>query len=130
MWIWFPFFIAAGQMPWEVSVKVKNGLMISQTGGSKNDGGKMVDVWTDFRFLQDGKTPSWAIAETDHWWVLHLKGTGQAKIPVMPSRHDMNLAVDASLEFLDRLWDRRVPKFIDSPDALMSLCVKAAIRQE
>lgn len=124
-------------MPWEVSVKVKNGLMTSQTGGSKNGGGKMADLWADFRFLQDGQTPSWSVSEWNHWWVLDVKETGclsgrlvrRTRISMMPSRHDMNLAIDASLEFLDRLRERRVPKFIDSPDALMSLCVKAAIRQ-
>ena len=116
--------------------------MTLQTGESKNGGGKiMADRWADFRFLGDGQTPSWAVHESHYWWVLTLNGPiehdgmidienmGRAKIDVMPSRHDMGLAIDASLEFLDRLRERRVPKFIECPDGLMALCVKAALRQ-
>lgn len=114
--------------------------MTSQTGGSKNAGGKTVDAWADFRFMQEGQSPLWDVVERDHWWVLILSGPREygmvdlknmerVSIRVMPSERDTNLAIDASLEFLDRLWERRVPKFIDSPDALMSFCVKAAIRQ-
>lgn len=132
--IWPCFFIAALRMPQEVSAKVKNGLMTLQTGESKNGGGKiMADRWAQFRFVGDGQTPSWAVSEDHHWWVLTLEGAGclpgRVKIDVMPSRHDGELAIDASLEFLDRLRERRVPKFIECPDALMALCVKAAIRQ-
>lgn len=115
-------------------MKVKNGLTTLRTGGSKNDGGKAVDPWVDFRFLQDGQTPVWSVTENDGWWVLNLKdvstsGEWSVKILVMPSTHAAELAWDATLEFLDRLRERRVPRFIDSPDSLMSFCVKAAVRQ-
>ena len=112
-------------------MKVKNGLTISQTGGSRNAGGKMSDQWLDLRFLQGGISPSWEVEEQNRWWVLLLEGgvSKQAQIAIMPSTHPREIAIDAGLEFVDRLWERRVPKFIDSPDDLMSLCVKAAIRQ-
>ncbi|KKM67156.1 hypothetical protein LCGC14_1473980 [marine sediment metagenome] len=138
--IWSCTFIAAGLTPQEVSAKVKNGLMTSQIGVLRYDGGKVDDLWTDFRFLQDGQTPLWEINEHGRWWVLILSGPkehdmvdmknmGRARITIMPSTHFRELAVDAGLEFLDRLRERRVPKFIDTPDALMALCAKAAIRQ-
>lgn len=127
-------------MPQEASVKVKNGLTTSQIGESRKDGGKVADAWADFRFLKNGQTPSWSVSEDKRWWVLALSGPiehgmvdirnmERAKIDVMPSRHSGELAIDASLEFLDRLREGRVPKFIECPDGLMALCVKAAIRQ-
>ena len=106
--------------------------MTLQTGELKNDGGKiMPDAWLDLRFLQGDETPSWDIVEKNRWWVLTMEGgvSKQAQIAIMPTRHSRELAIDASLEFLDRLRERRVPKFIDSPDGLMAFCVKAAIRQ-
>jgi hypothetical protein len=53
----------------------------------------------------------------------------QRFVAIMPSSFPWELAVDALLDFMDRLRTFRVPAGIDTPRALMDLCVSAARRQ-
>jgi hypothetical protein len=50
----------------------------------------------------------------------------QRFVAIMPSSFPWELAVDALLDFMDRLRTFRVPVGIDTPRALMNLCVAAA----
>lgn len=50
-------------------------------------------------------------------------------IAIMPSTFPWELAVDAFLDFRDRLREGRIPRAITEPADLMDICVSAARRQ-
>jgi hypothetical protein len=61
-------------------------------------------------------------------WQMASFSIDELYIQVMPTSQPWELAVDAALDFIDRLNEGRVRKYAD-PWALMSDCVSAARRQ-
>lgn len=73
---------------------------------------------------------NWDVIEKANMWMLRV-GTpdgGDRFINVMPTSSSWEQAVDAALDFIDRLRNGRVRDFND-PWSLMSSCVSAARRQ-
>lgn len=50
-------------------------------------------------------------------------------INIMSTTFPWELAVDAALDFMDRLNERRIPRDVTEPEELMAMCVQAARRQ-
>lgn len=80
----------------------------------------------------------WKVVEHEGYWIgvilsetpMHCKYCEPPRyVAIMPSSFPWELAVDALLDFMDRLRTFRVPAGVDSPRALMDICVSAARRQ-
>lgn len=87
----------------------------------------------------------WDVMEVDGMWMGRIgmaqtetgrfippelkKHRPQRYIQIMPSSFPRELAIDALLDFMDRLRTFRVPAGVDSPRTLMDICVSSARRQ-
>lgn len=80
----------------------------------------------------------WDVVEDGNYWVgSFLVGPcidcefcdDRRFVSIMPSRFARELAIDALLDFMDRLRTGRVPQGMTDPDDLMEVCVSAARRQ-
>lgn len=79
----------------------------------------------------------WDVVEHKGFWIGQLSlvsGTlpfqvDDRWVAVMASSFPWELAVDAFLDFMDRLRSGRLPAGVDSPGELMDICVSAARRQ-
>lgn len=76
----------------------------------------------------------WAVYEYQGMWVgaiglLTPPTVSTGFIKIMQASFPYELAVDALLDFMDRLRTGRVPLGLEEPAELMELCVTAARRQ-
>lgn len=71
---------------------------------------------TDWDVIEDGG--NWYARIGDHGYIYVMKATAPE-----------TLAIDATLEFLDKLRTRSFPRNITHPAQIMKFCVSAARRQ-
>lgn len=95
-----------------------NGMTRFPTGGSRSDGG---------RFEVD-----WNVTKYRGWWVGAFTNPFDSEwryVAIMPAHDPWELAVDAFLDFIDRLREGRIPRDVTEPLELMDMAVYAAKRQ-
>lgn len=65
----------------------------------------------------------------DTWFLRFTVGGVTRFIDICLGTVPWEVAVDAALEFLDRLRTGAIPKSVDDPNELMSMCFRNARRQ-
>lgn len=69
----------------------------------------------------------WDVTQEGEDWIARIGDHGY--IRVMKATAPETLAIDATLEFLDKLRTRSFPRHITDPKQIMQFCVKRARRQ-
>lgn len=88
---------------------------------------------------------NWAVLEHKGFWIGRLSvsfqgygldslkrdlaAVGDRFVAIMPSSFAEELAIDAFLDFCDRLRSGTLPRGVEDPKELMDICVSAARRQ-
>jgi len=68
----------------------------------------------------------WDVTESSGVWVARIGGR---YIRVMSATAPWEMAVDATLEFIDKLRERTFPRHVTDPAEIMRFCVKRTRRQ-
>jgi len=83
---------------------------------------------------------NWDVIERRGMWVgriayrvsehpVQQRMVSEGYIQIMPTSFPEELAIDALLEFIDRLREGRIPRGVTDPEEMMGLAVSAARRQ-
>ena len=104
---------------------LRNGLKKFPIGVSKRNGGTC--------FIEPYGN-SWEVREYKGWWIgrlsWYIKGEESVGfIAICQTRDRFELAVDAFLDFIDRLRESRIPRTVEEPATLMDMCMWSARRQ-
>lgn len=69
----------------------------------------------------------WDVTEVEGAWVARIGSHGFIRVTSISAPYEV--AVDAVLEFLDKLRERSFPRNVTDPSQIMKFCVKQARRQ-
>lgn len=95
-----------------------NGMTRFPTGESRSGGGKF--------------DTEWVVQKHRGWWIGSFSTPFDIErvfIAIMPAHDPWELAVDAFLDFIDRLREGRIPRDVTEPLELMDMCCYASRRQ-
>lgn len=109
------------RMPLATTLSERTGGTKFPTGESKRNGGTF--------------DTEWEVKKHKGWWIgsfvspFIVEVGDRHFVAVMPAHDPWELAVDAFLDFIDRLREGRIPRDVTEPLVLMDMCCYAARRQ-